>query len=658
MNIKKINIVIFLIFLLSFVVNIYIFYQEQKSIMQNELLDDIKSALIDSKYILSKELEKNSQEYCSTYIEQKAFTSNYIKSISIADNNTIIVSSDKKLQNQDISKNIVDIVNIEKESLKSDAYYKIDIKYINDNSSYKVYLLIDVDESFLTNQILNGFQQSISATLIIPLLLFITLWLFTQTTLLKPIQKIERLIKDKKNIDEKFFVEEIERLKKHTIESFEQYESIQQKLSKQVVEKSNSLVVKESKLNTLFDNINEGVVIYQAVDNGEDFRIIDFNKFAQTLENKTLDEVQDKLVTEIFPSIKEFGLFDILKSVYESGKSQYFPVSFYEDEKISGWKENYIYKLPTGEIVVIYNDITKQKQYEESLKNLNYELKDKIDIINKNVIISTTDKDGIITDVSEAFCNISGYKKSELVGKPHNIVRHPHMEKETFDNMWSVIKNGYTWSGEVKNMKKGGGDYWVEAKIYPIFGKNGKISGYTSLRQNITNKKKIEELSITDELTTVYNRRYFNSVFTKEVYRSKRENKSITFAMIDVDDFKKYNDTYGHQKGDEVLEKLGKILKSHFRRGSDYPFRLGGEEFGVLFSNFTQNEAKDYLTSIRKEIQDLRIEHSTSKHGVITVSIGFMSLEENFPNDKEIYNLVDNAMYKAKRKGKNRIEEV
>jgi len=120
-------------------------------------------------------------------------------------------------------------------------------------------------------------------------------------------------------------------------------------------------------------------------------------------------------------------------------------------------------------------------------------------ILDRYVISSTTDLRGIITDVSEAFCKISGYSKEELIGKPHNIIRHPDMPKEVFKQMWQTISKGKVWEGEVKNKKKDGGSYWVRAVISPVYDEKGKRIGYTAVRQDITDKKKIEELNKTLE---------------------------------------------------------------------------------------------------------------------------------------------------------------
>lgn len=113
---------------------------------------------------------------------------------------------------------------------------------------------------------------------------------------------------------------------------------------------------------------------------------------------------------------------------------------------------------------------------------------------NDNVIFSTTDLKGIITHVSKAFCEISGYEEDELIGKPHNIVRHYDMSKENFYEMWTTIKSGDTWRGELKNFKKDGGFYWVDAEIESLYDGSNNHIGYSAIRHDITHKKENEAI--------------------------------------------------------------------------------------------------------------------------------------------------------------------
>jgi len=114
-------------------------------------------------------------------------------------------------------------------------------------------------------------------------------------------------------------------------------------------------------------------------------------------------------------------------------------------------------------------------------------------VTDRYIISSTTDTKGRIKEVSDAFCAISGYKREELIGKPHNIIRHPDMPKSAFREMWATIQQGKSWSGRVKNLTKEGGYYWVYANIEPLFDRKNRIEGYAAVRLDITDSIHLEE---------------------------------------------------------------------------------------------------------------------------------------------------------------------
>jgi len=120
-------------------------------------------------------------------------------------------------------------------------------------------------------------------------------------------------------------------------------------------------------------------------------------------------------------------------------------------------------------------------------------------VVDKYIISSTTDLKGKIIDVSDAFCKISGFSREELIGKAHNIIRHPDMPKSAFKELWDTIQQGKVWSGEVKNLKKDGGYYWVYANVEPLFDKKGVIEGYAAIRLDITDSIHLEEELIRSE---------------------------------------------------------------------------------------------------------------------------------------------------------------
>lgn len=300
--------------------------------------------------------------------------------------------------------------------------------------------------------------------------------------------------------------------------------------------------------------------------------------------------------------------------------------------------------------LVNVHDITESNKLEKTLQNY-------VALINENIITSSTDLHGNITETSEAFCRISGYAREELLHKNHRIVRHPDMPDHIYQELWETISQNRIWHGELKNRTKEGEYYWVDATIYPIYDDEGNKIGYTAIRHDITDKKRIEEIAITDALTGIYNRRHFNTLFPRFLSSAKRNNALICFAIMDVDHFKDYNDTYGHQKGDDVLVQVAQNIQTRMFRADDYCFRLGGEEFGIIFKCENSEKSFLFVDSIRESIEKLEIEHrKNSASPFVTVSIGLMCIESGLiENETQLYAAADKCLYRAKENGRNRL---
>ncbi len=177
----------------------------------------------------------------------------------------------------------------------------------------------------------------------------------------------------------------------------------------------------------------------------------------------------------------------------------------------------------------------------------------------------------------------------------------------------------------------------------------------TSKKLKIANKK-LESASYTDSLTTLHNRRYFNFIYEKELKRTKRNKNYITFMMIDIDFFKQYNDTYGHVEGDYALKSVAKVLKDSLRRPSDYVFRLGGEEFGVLLSETDESHSARLARDICNAVREREIKHEGSKvNEYLTISIGVICCKADDNLDGNVLiSRADEMLYRAKESGRDR----
>lgn len=168
---------------------------------------------------------------------------------------------------------------------------------------------------------------------------------------------------------------------------------------------------------------------------------------------------------------------------------------------------------------------------------------------------------------------------------------------------------------------------------------------------------KLEQASYTDSLTSLFNRRYFNVVYEREFKRSIRSNTPFVFMMLDIDFFKQYNDTYGHLQGDLALQTVAKVLKTTLQRPGDYPFRLGGEEFGVILTDTDCKNARIMGEKIRASIEHLKIEHKGSKIlPTLSVSIGGICIVPTMDmSDDALIHTADANLYAAKERGRNQV---
>ena len=180
----------------------------------------------------------------------------------------------------------------------------------------------------------------------------------------------------------------------------------------------------------------------------------------------------------------------------------------------------------------------------------------------------------------------------------------------------------------------------------------------------------LQSLADTDQLTGIANRRHFDRKFKVEWRRAMREQSPISLILVDVDFFKKYNDTYGHQAGDRCLQQIAMALESVSHRPADLASRYGGEEFSILLPVTTQENAAMLAERLRKKIETLKIEHSSSELGFVTISVGVSCCKPvwdftgNTPDEEQkvtfpamLLTAADNALYVAKEAGRNQVSE-
>jgi diguanylate cyclase (GGDEF)-like protein len=189
---------------------------------------------------------------------------------------------------------------------------------------------------------------------------------------------------------------------------------------------------------------------------------------------------------------------------------------------------------------------------------------------------------------------------------------------------------------------------WVQANI--------ALELYASVLEK--KNLRLSDLTHTDALTGIGNRRLFDKALQEEWSRARRSGQYLSLLMIDVDLFKKYNDHYGHQAGDECLRAVAGAIGAQARRPSDRACRYGGEEFTLILSDTTGTSGRVLAEAVRAAVASLNLVHAVSPHGVVTVSIGLASVEPGEDSSPQhLLEAADKALYRAKFNGRNRVEE-
>lgn len=309
-------------------------------------------------------------------------------------------------------------------------------------------------------------------------------------------------------------------------------------------------------------------------------------------------------------------------------------------------------------------DNTNKELVEEN-KNLRQQIQDlersniifKSFLDNAPALISAKDLQGNVILTNKFFAVLEGPSPEEFIGK--NV--YDLFPFEIADKLWKndlqAIQQNKPINAEESVTHKDGSEHIYYTVKFPLYDKAEKTFGTCAFSVDITQSKLAEKQSIMDELTGLYNRRYFNTRFESELKLAKRNGLILVFMMIDIDHFKDFNDHYGHQKGDEVLSAVGHKLRSSMRRPGDLMFRMGGEEFGCILSIQQLSKAQQTAELIRQSIESMNILHEFNPpHQRVTVSIGIKTIQpDDLITTTKLYKQADDALYQAKRDGRNNV---
>jgi PAS domain S-box-containing protein len=250
--------------------------------------------------------------------------------------------------------------------------------------------------------------------------------------------------------------------------------------------------VAQAKLEAFWNHANTGVAVYRAENDGDDFIFVGFNRAAEEIERIGRAEVIGRSVLEIFPGVREFGLFDVFQRVWKTGKPESHPISVYKDERISGWRQNYVCRLPNGQIMAVYDDVTLSKRSElaarmseqcfRAIANYTYDWE---------VWVGPT---GRVLWTNPAVTRVTGYSIKELTVMPD----YPQPlvmagDRDRIGRAFQSALKGSTGNDvQFRMERKNGQVIWAEMSWQPIYDEDGHSLGHRESIRDITDRKQIE----------------------------------------------------------------------------------------------------------------------------------------------------------------------
>ncbi|MDD2356289.1 MAG: EAL domain-containing protein [Thiovulaceae bacterium] len=271
------------------------------------------------------------------------------------------------------------------------------------------------------------------------------------------------------------------------------------------------------------------------------------------------------------------------------------------------------------------------------------------------VSIVITNLDGEMEYVNAAFTKNTGYTKEETMGQNPRILQSGKTLPESYEEMWKHISEGQNWQGEFINRRKDGSEYIETVSMSPVFQRDGSISHYIGIKEDITEKKQSQEriqyLANFDSLTGLPNRFQLEKLIDNSIHMAIKEKETFAIIFLDIDHFKDINDTLGHHVGDEILIALSKRFSS-LLGAMDIVSRLGGDEFIFLFSKTNPHDVESIVKKLLDSIDEsIKLEHHDLR---VTASIGIAIYPIDGADSQTLLKHGDTAMFRAKKEGRNR----
>ncbi|MBU8913701.1 MAG: PAS domain S-box protein, partial [Spirochaetales bacterium] len=263
--------------------------------------------------------------------------------------------------------------------------------------------------------------------------------------------------------------------------------------STQLRQTQETLAESEERFRSLFEGMRDGVAVYEAVDDGADFLFLDWNPAGQEMDGGSREDAIGRRVTDVFPGVEKFGLLDVMRRVWRTGVPEDQPVSIYEDERVTFWRQNTVYRLPSGNVVAVYSDITERKQAEEALREAELRYRTIADFTYDWEYWANPD--GTMRYVSLSCERITGYAREQFIADAHFIDELVLPEDQ---QIWTAHRHAVSGDSKPQGVqfrirRRDGETVWIDHVCRPVVDEQGRFLGHRASNRDITERLRTQK---------------------------------------------------------------------------------------------------------------------------------------------------------------------
>ncbi|MBW4679864.1 MAG: diguanylate cyclase [Microcoleus vaginatus WJT46-NPBG5] len=451
-------------------------------------------------------------------------------------------------------------------------------------------------------------------------------------------------------------------------ESFTALETTNYELEVRVEQRTASLKQTEAELRALFAGMSELIFVFDA--EGRYLKIAPTNP---ALLYKPAEQLMGKTVYEIFPRVPADIFMTHIQTALNTQETVNFEYSLMIKER-EVWFATSISPISQNSVIWVARDITYRVRAEEALRESEERYRSVIAAMAEGIVL--VQANGRISACNVSAERILGLSAQQIMGRNYTALRWRTIREDgspfpmEYHPTTIALRTGIPQSNAIMGLHKPDGTLiWISINCQPLL-QAGESLPYAVVASfsDITARQRaeaalqkanreLERLATLDGLTQVANRRRFDQYLSQEWVRLAREMKPLSLILCDVDYFKNYNDTYGHQAGDDCLQQIARALNRTIQSSAHLLARYGGEEFAVILPNTNAETAFTLAEALRLAVQQLKIEHAkslVSQYATLSLGVATIIPTQEF-SPKTLISVADKALYLAKNQGRNRI---